>query len=109
RGDVHISPYLLMPRSSASVGSFQALIIPVSIQLQCGQSIYASSSCNASRISDLPARLLPSRTHIIHALTGSASPKHARYQVGTGGDVYMYSNFTDSVPWVSFSGVISPL
>src|SRR5699024_9139646 len=101
--------YRSRARAYSPVGSFQARLIPGGIQLQGGLAIYASSSGNASRISDLPARLRPSRTHIFHALTGSASPNHARYQVGTDGAKYLYNNYTDSIPFLSFSNVIHPI
>ena len=108
-GEWHNLPYRNRASAYSPVGSFQARLIPGGIQLQGGLAISASSGGNTSRISDLPARLRPSRTHIFHALTGSASANHSRYQVGTDGDIYMYNNFTDSVSWVSFSGVIIPL
>src|SRR5699024_1041475 len=108
-GEWHNLPYRSRARAYSRVGSFQARLIPGGIQLQGGLAIYASSSGNASRISDLPARLRPSMTHIFGALTGSASPIHARYQVGTRRDIYKDDNLSDSVPGVSFSRVIIPL
>ena len=102
-------PYYARAQEYPPVRSFQARAVPGGVQLQGGFSIANSSSGNTSRISVLPPNLRPSRLHIFQALTGTANPNHTRYQVGPDGDIYMYNNFTESVSWVSFSGVIIPL